>query len=405
MEEWKVESSLRASNTYNPIYELYAQIAPIKSQKSIISLIAGDPSVCSDFKVKDVFNQQVQNALWTGKGNGYELVSGNKGVRQFMAQKFSTENIKLTDDQIALDFGGSGAIHSIMHSMLNEGDNILLPSPGYPLYETIAVNMGCNVKYYKLKPQENWEIDFEDLSGILDERSKLIVVINPSNPCGSVFSRDHLVSIIDWARTNRIPILSDEVYSGITFGKPMISLGELTDEVPVFVIGSLSKLLSVPGWRCGWALIYDKYNRCAGLIQGMNKHKAQVGAIPSFMQLALPEILNNVTAEYLSEVSEKLRIRANLIHDKLNNANGLILQRPDGAMYFMVIIDPTAFSDIPNSKVFAEKLSVEEGVLICPAECFRGENAFRIVTCNELEILNEAMDRIVLFVERHKLNI
>mmetsp|Transcript_7345 Transcript_7345/g.7195 ORF Transcript_7345/g.7195 Transcript_7345/m.7195 type:complete len:165 (-) Transcript_7345:482-976(-) len=164
-----------------------------------------------------------------------------------MAQKYSYPNIKLSSDDIVFDFGGSGAIFTLIQTMLNPGDNMLVPSPGFPLYELMCRNRGCTAKYYKLKPHENWEIDFSELDAAVDERTKLLIIINPSNPCGSVYSRDHLLQILDWAKNRQLCILADEVYEGLTFEKPFIPLGSLTDEVPVFSIGTMSKLCLVPG--------------------------------------------------------------------------------------------------------------------------------------------------------------
>ncbi|CAG9322345.1 unnamed protein product [Blepharisma stoltei] len=404
MEDWTIGASDSAMNSHNPIYTVFNKIIPpAQFHKPVLSLVAGDPSKCSDFQVHPAFVEAVCDHLRSGKGNCYSHQHGSKEAREFMAQKYSYDNIKLTFEDIIFDFGGSGAIFTIVQSLLNPGDNILAPSPGYPLYESMCQNRGCEVKHYKLKPQENWEIDFNDLDALVDDRTKLLVVINPSNPCGSVFSRDHLLQILDWAKRHRICILADEVYEYLTFEKPFIPMGSLTDEVPVFAIGTMSKLCLVPGWRCGWIKIYDKYKRCGELRRGIENFKSLVAHAPHFMVNAIPQILTSMPEGYSAEVSQKLKQRADIVYQKLSGIPELTVIPTEGSIYSMILIDTNAFRDIPNSEVFAEKLAAEEGLMLLPAECFSSESGFRIVICNPIEVLEDSMDRIKEFVKRHKI--
>jgi tyrosine aminotransferase len=134
-----------------------------------------------------------------------------------------------------------------------------MPSPGFPLYSTLA-NVEFEARTYRLSAERNWEVDLQHLESLINERTRLIIVINPSNPCGSVYSREHLHEIAQVAKRHRLPLLSDEVYEKITFDKPFLSLAEFCDDAPVVVVGCLSKRWLVPGWRLGWSLVFDKLN-------------------------------------------------------------------------------------------------------------------------------------------------
>ncbi|XP_046843419.1 tyrosine aminotransferase-like isoform X3 [Xenia sp. Carnegie-2017] len=114
---------------------------------------------------------------------------------------------------------------------------------------------------YNFQPENGWEADLEDMASLIDERTKLIVVVNPSNPCGSVYKREHLEEILNIAEKYRVPVLCDEVYANVTFGKePFHSVRSLTKNVPVLVVGSIAKRFLVPGWRIGWIVIHDRIN-------------------------------------------------------------------------------------------------------------------------------------------------
>lgn len=114
-------------------------------------------------------------------------------------------------------------------------------------------------KYYKLLQERNWEIDLDHLESLVDENTKVLMVINPSNPCGSVFSKKHQLEIIAFAHKHKLPIIADEVYYGMNFGDDteFHSFGNLTKEVPIICTSSLSKMYCVPGWRTGWCIVYN----------------------------------------------------------------------------------------------------------------------------------------------------
>jgi tyrosine aminotransferase len=144
-----------------------------------------------------------------------------------------------------------------MSVLMDHGDNFLTPSPGFSLYITVAQNRGFEARVYNCLPEQDWEADLEHMQSLIDERTKLIVVINPSNPLGAVYSKEHLLAILELAKRNHLPVLADEIYAHMVFEGEFHSLGHLTDEVPVIVMGGLSKRWLVPGWRLGWGALHD----------------------------------------------------------------------------------------------------------------------------------------------------
>lgn len=126
--------------------------------------------------------------------------------------------------------------------LADSGDNILMPRPGFPLYKTLASGYGVNVKEYDLDPSKDWDIDLEHLESLIDSRTVAIVYNNPSNPCGSVFSEEHIRSLLAIAEKHCIPIIADEIYENMVFGnQPFIPIASLTEEVPVLVCRGTTK--------------------------------------------------------------------------------------------------------------------------------------------------------------------
>lgn len=403
MSDWCLNPSIHSENTANPVREAVSRIIPPTDfHKPIYSLGLGDPSCYEDFRVHPFALNAVAEKLMECNGNGYVDSSGVVEARQCLAQEFSYENIQLTVDDVVIDIAGSGAIHTVLQVFLNPGDSILIPSPGFPLYKTIALNLSAEARTYTLVPQNQWEIDFSSLEAQYDSTTKLLVLVNPSNPCGSVYSKEHLLEILSWAESKKLPILSDEVYHNMTFGKPHFPLGSLTNSVPVFTIGALSKMFLAPGWRCGWILVYDKQNRCTHLKQNLKKIKNMLLHPCPFIMQAIPNIFKNKPDNYFHEIMSKVQTRAEIVQSKLEGVKGLFVSPPEGALYTMISLDFT-YLDIKDSLTFAEKFVKEQGVVIIPAEAFLSHSGFRVVLCHPVHIIEECMDRLKSFVESHNI--
>ena len=152
----------------------------------------------------------------------------------------------------------------------------MVQRPGYPLCLPISQNLGVELRHYDLMSDKNWEIDLDSLRAQVNERTRAILVNNPSNPCGSCFTRKHCLDIIAVANELKLPIIADEVYYGITFEPEteFISFGVLTDEVPVVCLSSVSKMYYLPGYRLGWMIFYNKNGYFDNCIDNLINHAA-----------------------------------------------------------------------------------------------------------------------------------
>lgn len=150
------------------------------------------------------------------------------------------------------------AIEFILSALNHPGANILLPRPGFPYYESLAARIHLQVRHFDLLPQNNWEVDLHSLKALADDNTVAMVIINPGNPCGSVYTHQHLHNIAEAARDLGILVIADEVYQHLAFGtNPYVPMGTFGSIVPVVTLGSISKRWVVPGWRLGWLVTND----------------------------------------------------------------------------------------------------------------------------------------------------
>ena len=168
---------------------------------------------------------------------------------------------------VVIASGCSGALELALTALLDPGTIVLVPSPGFPLYQVIAESHGASVVHYHLLPDQHWECNIQHLEELVTRYgSKIrgILINNPSNPTGSVFSQSHLETLVTFCNRHRLPIVADEVYGDLTFeNHPFIPLAQvaarLKREVPVITVSGLAKQFLVPGWRVGWIVFQDKY--------------------------------------------------------------------------------------------------------------------------------------------------
>ncbi|CAI5462233.1 unnamed protein product [Closterium sp. Yama58-4] len=242
---WAVEASRQSLSIENPIRKITDSLAavlaapsapaasdaaPVAPSKPLISLGQGDPTAFGHLKLPDVAVRAVQDAIASGRYNGYPPSNGLPDARRAVAEFCSTTALETLPPATsagcapacsAADVyitGGCGpSIQLCLDALANPGRNILLPRPGFPVYECMCLHSGLEPRFYDLLPEKNWEVDLRQVAILRDENTVAMLVCNPGNPCGQVFSRKHLVEILTTAAALRLPIIADEVYEGIAF--------------------------------------------------------------------------------------------------------------------------------------------------------------------------------------------
>lgn len=226
---------------------------------------------------------------------------------------------------VIIGTGCSGALEMAITVLCDAGQNILVPRPGFSLYETIAKTRGVDVRRYDLLPERQWEIDLPHLESLIDDATAAIVLNNPGNPCGSNYSREHLLALLDVAARNFVPIISDETYADMVFdGETFHPLAPLSRTVPILTCSGTAKRYLVPGWRLGWILIHDRNNLFAREIRaGLIGLSQLVLGANSLVQAALPDMLTQTDEAFHKRTMDILQTNAKLTYSLLAQVPGL----------------------------------------------------------------------------------
>ncbi|CAK7322720.1 unnamed protein product [Dovyalis caffra] len=225
-------------------------------------------------------------------------------------------------------------------------------------------------KLFDLLPERGWEVDLDAIEAIADENTIAIVIINPGNPCGSVYSYERLIKIAETARKLGIIVVSDELYGHVVFGsKPFVPMGVFGSTVPVITLGSISKRWMVPGWRLGWLVISDP----TGLLKKCGISDSIINVLnptpfsPTFIQAAVPKILEKTTEDFYTKTIDILREASDFCYDKLKEIPCITCsQKAEGAMF--VMLNFSLLEDTEDDMEFCLKLAKEESLLILPGE-------------------------------------
>ncbi|XP_019965220.1 tyrosine aminotransferase [Paralichthys olivaceus] len=403
-QRWEVKPSEMANNTLNPIRSIVDEMKLTPNRdKPMIALSIGDPTVFGNLPTDEVVLQAVKDAVDSQKYNGYAPSVGYLTSRQALANFYSCPEAPLEAEDVILTSGCSHAIDLAISVLCNPGDNILVPCPGFSLYKTLAVSMGINVKLYNLLPEKSWEADLQHMESLIDERTSCVIVTNPSNPCGSVYSKEHLQKILKVASRHCVPILADEIYSDMVLpGCSCPSMASLSSDVPIISCGGLAKRWLVPGWRMGWILIHDRNDIFGSAIrQGLVKLSQRILGACSLIQGALESILNNTPQSFYNNTISLLKSNSEICFNKLSTVAGLNPVKTSGAMYLMVGMDMDHFPEFKNDVDFTERLVTEQSVFCLPASAFEYPNFFRIVLTVPQEMMVEACGRIREFCQCH----
>ena len=404
---WRVRAT-SLTQAKNPIRiivdDLIGKENPLKE---LISLAQGDPSAYGHLKPHEEAVTAVVNAFLSGNHDGYTASTGSAACRAAIAAACSyDERHPLSLHDVFVTAGCSQALEHCITVLAAPGKNILLPRPGFPLYETICHRHGVVCIFYELLPGQGWEVDLDSVRQLANDKTAAILINNPSNPCGAVYSRRHLEAIVEVADALKLPVLADEVYAGVTFKKQFVSIAEVCGDVPVFSVSALSKRWLVPGWRLGWVCVHDINGKLHGSgVRAAINSLCQISLGPSTpIQAAVPTILATDDRVWLSDIVSVLHSAAMLSASRLQNIDGLsIVSPPEGAMYVLVKIDLNAFKGCSTATFFAEGLLSEESVLVLPGDCFRASGFIRIVTTVPESALQAAWDRIEAFcIRRYK---
>jgi len=283
------------------------------------------------------------------------------------------------------------------------GKNILVPRPGFPLYVTLMRPHGIQDRHYDLLMDRDWEADLAHMESLIDERTAAIVVNNPNNPTGAVYSRQHLQQILRLAERYRVPIIADEIYGDMVFGgATFYPMYTLKPKVPMLTCDGISKRYLVPGWRLGWVIVHDVDGSMAKVRTAIRQLAQKIVGPCALMQGSLPDIITTTPQEFFQNTSKILETNVDLVCRELAEVPGLTPIRSQGAMYMMIGLDIRSFPEYDDDELgLIRALIVEESLYCLPGSAFNYPGAIRLVMTHSSESMLAACQRLKDFCQRH----
>ncbi|PWU88022.1 putative tyrosine aminotransferase, putative,L-tyrosine:2-oxoglutarate aminotransferase [Trypanosoma cruzi] len=409
MESWKVlEPSTMSKRGVNTLECITLRNSKAPANKSQLKLSIGDPTHDGNLVAPPSAVDALVRCVEGNKCNGYPQMTGRPDAREAVAQYWGKnfapqQAAHCKGENVVFGCGVSDVFIISLTSLCDEGDNILIPKPCFSFYDFACELYSVEARHYLCNHEKDWEIDFDHLRSLVDGRTKAILMNNPSNPCGSNFSRQHIADLIRVCEELHLPLIADEIYAGLVFsGETFTSVADFDTPVPRFILGGLSKVFMVPGWRLGWALLMDTHGHAGDVMRGMQNLSTVALGPCAVVQGALPEILSQTPESYFKSNAEELRENAVVLAKAIQQCHGLSCTVPQGSMFIMVGVNTKLFKDITNDMEFYEMLEDEENVQVVPGEDLHMPGYFRIVVSRPKKIVDEVAARIHDFCERHK---
>lgn len=268
--------------------------------------------------------------------NGYLPSAGILPARQAVADDYRARGVNVSPDRVLITAGTSEGIEIALNALVDQGDQVLVPSPTYPLYTAILAKIGAEPLYYRTDADRGWLPDLDHLRSLVTPRTKVLVVIDPNNPTGAVYATATRRALLEIADRHELAILADEVYGELGFDGPVPLLGTLDADAPIISFSSLSKAYLAPGWRTGW-LVAGSTPRLDDAVLAMKKLADGRLCSPGPMQYAIAPALNG-DRSHQGAFRAALKERGRVIAERLNAIPGMQCVPPRATFYALPMV-------------------------------------------------------------------
>jgi len=395
----KVVPAEKAGKVSYAIRDVVVEAKKLKEQgKRILNLNIGDPNVY-DFVTPGHIIEAVEKAMRANL-NGYADSAGVDEAREAVAREAARYGIRnVAKEDVLITTGVSEGIELAMNSLLNPGENVLTPTPGYPVYTAVVNKIGAVLNQYRTDEANGWQPDTDDIRRRINSKTRGIILINPNNPTGSLYSKKMLEEIIGIAKEHKLVIFSDEIYNKILFdGERHFSVAALAGDVPVLTFNGLSKSYLVPGWRVGWIIFSGPKEAMADYKETVFRLARSRLCAPGPFQYAVKPALEGPQS-HIPEMNAKLQKRRDLIYKRFNEIDGFSCAKPKGAFYAF----PKIELPIADDRKFIMDLLWKKQILAVFGSGFGypTPDHFRIVFLPPLDVLGESLDKLEEYVREN----
>lgn len=369
----------------------------------ILKLNIGNPAVF-DFKAPQAILDKMADSLVTTEGysDSKGIISARLAIAEYCKKK-RIPNVTVND--IYTGNGVSELITMSMQSLLNNGDEMLVPAPDYPLWTASVTLAGGNAVHYICDEKSNWYPDIDDIKSKITSKTKGIVIINPNNPTGALYPVEILQQIVDVAREHQLIIFADEIYDRLVMdGKKHVSIASLAPDIMVVSFNGLSKSHLIAGYRCGWMCLSGDKSKCKGYIEGLNLLSSMrlCSNVPAQSVIELALSLTKET-ENLLVPGGRVYEQREFIYNALNQIEGVSVVKPEAAFYIFPKIDIKKFNITDDEKMVLDILK-QKHILLTHGGGFHWETPdhFRIVYLPDVDCLKKATTKLADFFANYR---
>lgn len=395
-----IQASQRSQNVNYAIREVTVPAKQLEKKGiKVIHLNIGDPNKY-DFDTPDHMKKALYEASLQAH-NGYAPSEGYTELREAIIEREKKRNnVNYIIENVCITTGVTESLQILLNALLDPNDELLIPGPTYPQYSLITYFNDAHPISYRCIEKEGWQPDVDDIRKKISNKTKGIVLINPNNPTGALYSKKIVKEIINIAGEYNIPIISDEIYDDMVFDSKQSATATLAKDVPVITFNGFSKVYLVPGWRIGYIMFHHQgeLNNLQDAFMRIARSRLCANSI---CQLACIAALKGPQS-HIKQVNNKLRQRRDFAYKRLNEIEGISTAKPEGAFYIFPKIEAMDSNLWKNDKEFVLDLLHTKHVLVVHGSGFcpvYGKNHFRAVILPDLKTLEQALDNIENFIK------
>ncbi|QBY05686.1 pyridoxal phosphate-dependent aminotransferase [Thalassotalea sp. HSM 43] len=368
----------------------------------ILKLNIGNPAPFGFLAPDDILRDVIHN-LPTAQGYSESkgIYSARVAVMQYY-QQFGMKNLDV--ENIFIGNGVSELIVMAMQALLNEGDEVLIPAPDYPLWTASVALSGGNPVHYRCDEQKFWYPDMDDIASKINKNTKAIVLINPNNPTGAVYPKEVLEQILALAEQHGLIVFSDEIYDKVLYdGTTHTPTASLSEDVLVVTMGGLSKNYRIAGFRAGWMMLTGPLLKARSYLDGLTMLASMRLCANVPCQHAIQTALGGYQSiKELVQDGGRLKNQLDIAHQMINNINGLSCHKAKGAMYLFVKVDGEQLGIDDDEQMVLDILR-QEKMLVVQGSAFNLTEGiyFRLVFLPHAEDLIDAVNRLEHFFSHY----
>ncbi|MDR2219136.1 MAG: pyridoxal phosphate-dependent aminotransferase [Methylobacillus sp.] len=403
-----MQSILKSSKLHNVCYDIRGPVLQRAREMEdeghrIIKLNIGNPAPFGFEAPEEIVQDVIHNLP---DASGYSDSKGLFAARRAIVHYTQQKNIKgVTTDDVIVGNGVSELIMIAMNALLNNGDEILVPAPDYPLWTAAVSLSGGTPRHYLCDEQSGWLPDFADIESKITTATRGIVIINPNNPTGALYPKETLEGIIAITRKHGLVVYADEIYDKVLYdGNEHTSIASLADDVLFVTFNGLSKNYRSCGYRAGWMVVSGEKRHAKDYIEGLNMLASMrlCANVPG--QFAIQTALGGYQSiNDLVAPGGRLCRQRDMAYDMLTAIPGVTCVKPKASLYLFPRLDPKMYP-ITDDQQFILELLLEERVLLVQGTGFNWPHPdhFRVVFLPSVDDLNEAFGRVAHFLENYR---